>query len=96
MAHAVEFEESDNVMESLSARMTPLPIKTYSKSSVSCWELNSEELAEVQRTGRIWLRTDTFRELRPHESGEDWQPAIVLSPFKSEVLNGQWVDHPGR
>lgn len=24
--------------------------------SVSCWELSKEELEEVQRTGKIWLR----------------------------------------
>ena len=76
--------------ENLSARvpiagagMEPLPIyrgiTNGTELQISCWQLTSEELAEIQRTGRIWLLV--FGQTHPvvHLAGE--------SPFGPPVIS---------
>lgn len=36
-------------------RVGPLPVRRLEGRVVSCWRLSPEELAEVQRTGVVWL-----------------------------------------
>jgi hypothetical protein len=43
---------------------------------VSCWRLTPEELAEVQRTGVVWLSV----------WGSLSQPPVYVAAFKQEVI----------
>lgn len=38
-----------------SENVLPLPIFRNGKCCVSCWELTQEELAEINRTGRVYV-----------------------------------------
>lgn len=85
----LDFTETN---ESLDARvpvtgvgMQPLPvfrgITDGTKIMISCWQPTPEELAEIQRTGRVWLLV--FSEDHPvvHLAGE--------SPFGPPVISNE-------
>lgn len=58
MATPVEFAGANMVLRAPPGReetVSDLHTFTNGNCSVSCWELSPEELAEVQRTGRIYL-----------------------------------------
>jgi hypothetical protein len=92
MARPVHFEEADEQpAESYSGSGAgPLPIKGFSNSSASCWQLDPAELEEINRTGRIWVVTDTFDKLDPHPEGGRWQPTMRVTAHKEHALSGQW------
>ena len=64
MAVPTSFDESNAVFgapkvmgeecEALSVLVTNMP-DTGTPAIVSCWKLTAEELAEINRTGRVWL-----------------------------------------
>lgn len=60
MAKPVEFEEQTQLLNPHPDdvdTVIPLPIHFDGvKTITSCWELSPAELAEVSRTGRIWLQ----------------------------------------
>jgi len=37
------------------AKVEPMRVWRNGALSVSCWRLSAEELAEINRTGRVWL-----------------------------------------
>ena len=37
------------------AECQPLPVHANGEGFISCWQLSADELAEVSRTGRLWL-----------------------------------------
>ena len=57
MATPVTFPESNFVWTGPSADIGDLPAyrDTVNQETISCWELTEDELAEVARTGRVWL-----------------------------------------
>jgi hypothetical protein len=93
MARPVQFEEADaEPATSYSGTGAgPLPLKSFPTSSATCWQLDPEELEEVERTGRIWVRTDTFDKLEPHPDGKRWQPTMRVTAFKDGALGSGWV-----
>jgi hypothetical protein len=91
----IDFKESN---ESLDARvpvagvgMQPLSVfrgvTDGTKIMISCWQLTPEELAEVQRAGRVWLLV--FDEDHPvvHVAGE--------SPFGPPVISHESTNGDG-
>ena len=64
MANPTNFPEANALLErgQNPEEVSSLPIHCSpntmlgSPECISCWELTPEELAEVQRTGRVWLR----------------------------------------
>lgn len=88
MAVPASFDES-NAYLSRPASMTedecdPLSIAHVEANGieqvVSCWKLTADELAEVNRTGRVWLGI----------CGVTMPPAWIsgVSPFETGVQNG--------
>lgn len=85
MAEATSFDESDSVLgkppgmthEECSA-LSILRLQTQEGFPlvVSCWKLTAEELAEINKTGRVWLGI----------YGHTMPPAFVagLKPFSTE------------
>jgi hypothetical protein len=69
MAKPIPFEQADGVATSHSRdpAIGALPRLSFAASSTSCWKLEPEELAEIQRTGVIWVTTTTFEGLP-----DDW------------------------
>ena len=60
MAASVEFEEANTVWRGWAEdedrpAVDDLPAHQDEQRSISCWQLTAEELAEVARTGRVWL-----------------------------------------
>lgn len=58
MAHPFHFEGANKVLGAPSGqedRCTSLPVFSNGNCCVSCWQLSSEEIAEVARTGKIYL-----------------------------------------
>jgi hypothetical protein len=64
MAEGVPFKESNGTMgcgQNDPDRVYDLPVYfgTYddgSRDIISCWQLTTEEIAEIARTGKVWLR----------------------------------------
>ena len=81
MAKFVEFPEANMVWKGdgkdvgdLPAHRTEVPLSGGTGTlSISCWELSPDELAEVQRTGQVWL----------HSYGRH-QPVLIMGtcPFQ--------------
>ena len=57
MAEPVEFTEQNTVWSG-QGDVEELPVfrDIDSGENISCWRLNPSEIAEVQRTGIVWLR----------------------------------------
>lgn len=57
MANSVDFAGSNRVLVSPPGRddVSDLHTFTNGKVSVSCWEFTPEELAEIARTGKVYL-----------------------------------------
>lgn len=74
---ATSFDESNHVLgrptDMTEAECDPLSVFVDGKRVVSCWKLTADELAEVNRTGRVWLMV----------IGVTMPPALVMgnSPF---------------
>jgi len=87
MARPVEFPGADGPEDTDPPRpgVGPLPVKRFAKSNVSCWKLDPEELAMVQRTGVIWLINETFDELKSSKTGERWQPRVSVTAREDEA-----------
>ena len=88
MAQAIDFPEADETQESVSKRYGSLRVKTFPETTLSCWKLTSEELAEINATGVVWVVTSTFDKLDPHPSGERWQPPLRVAGTKADGLRG--------
>jgi hypothetical protein len=85
MARAVKFEGANRVLGAPKGveNLEPLHTFTNGSCSVSCWELEPEELAEVVRTGRVFLSV---------MSGERQPPVFVSS---ESIMHGFVVDYGG-
>ncbi len=85
MAYAVEFPGANRVLGAPPGAENVSSMHTFTNGncSVSCWELDDAELAEVIRTRRIFLSV---------LSGVT-QPAVFLAP--ESVMRGFLVDYGG-
>lgn len=75
----VKFDEANAVLGAPAGceeSVEPLHVRRLEGALVSCWELTPEDIAEIQRTGRIWLSV----------WGRQTQPPVLLTAFKSEVI----------
>ena len=89
MADAVSFVGADDLAPSLTRPyIKPLPNKSFPQSSTSCWKLTADELEEVNRTGLVWVTTDTFGEMGPPPDGKRWQPAIRVTGHSEVAFQG--------
>lgn len=83
MARSIQFPEANDVATSLTrSNVGGLHAKFFNDHSVSCWQLSPEELAEVQRTGLVWVRTDLIE----GKDGNKLQPAIAVTTQKQFAL----------
>jgi hypothetical protein len=86
MANPVGFQGANFIFGAPAGRedtVRDLEVAIFPDHSVSCWRLSEEELAEVQRTGVVWLRIEGTRMFPVYVSGE----ALVLigdEPAKAE------------
>jgi hypothetical protein len=88
MAQAIPFPEATEIEKSVSGKYGPLPVKAFPESTLSCWRLSQEELAEINATGVVWVVTSTFDKLDPHPSGERWQPPLRVTGTKADGMRG--------
>lgn len=67
MAQAVDFPGSNMILKAPDGVENVSDLHTYTNGacSVSCWQLSPEELAEVARTGRIYLSVFSGRSQPP-------------------------------
>ncbi|RUN75996.1 hypothetical protein EJC47_13860 [Sphingomonas sp. TF3] len=94
MARPVQFPEADRVEDYQDpAHSSSLPVKAFSTSSVSCWQLDAAEKAEVAVTGELWLTTQTYQHLDARSDGERYQPAVSITTRRDQALAG-WSDFP--
>lgn len=92
MAQPVAFPEQNDVLPPFPGTeewVSPLPIfrqglsftadgQRLDQCVVSCWELTPEELAEVQRTGRVYFQC--FGRTHPPISVHGSSPFVPLAP----------------
>jgi hypothetical protein len=68
----VEFDGMNVVIAKDQAEYLPLPAQVLEGGEViTCWELTDDELAEVQKTKRVWLGVWTF--------GHPLQPVLLTT-----------------
>lgn len=58
------------------AEVSDLQVLRADGRLVSCWQLSPEEIAEIVRTGKIWLSV----------WGAVTQPPVLVTAHKSEVI----------
>lgn len=75
MAHAIDFPGSNFTFTAPPGRDDVSDLHTFRQpngpSNVSCWQLTPEELAEVNRTGCIWLSVMSGRAFFPTFVGSE-------------------------
>lgn len=80
MGVPIQFAEADFVLgppADCSARAAPIPVlRLPAGFLVSCWQLSPEELEEVIRTGKMWLRA----------AGRFNHPHVELAAIKAHVM----------
>ena len=79
MAQAVAFDEANAILgppPGEDENVTPLPVLRRDGRLVSCWRPSAAELAEILRTGKIWLSV----------WGERTQPPVWVTGLKGEVI----------
>ena len=79
MPQAISFPEADALpaySESGIPGVRPLPIKSFDGSSTSCWRFTPEELAELSKTGVLWIATSVF----------EYQPILRVTLNKDQGL----------
>ncbi len=75
----VSFKEQNCIIHESGEHYLPLPAycDPYEGEVISCWDLDEDELEQVLKTGKIWLRMLTFN--------QPLQP-IGLSCLKPEMM----------
>lgn len=79
MSKPVNFREANIILgppKGGEDTVQPLPVRRLDGTLVSCWRLSPRELAEVQRTGCVWLAV--FSGIT--------QPPVYVAAFKEEVI----------
>lgn len=83
MAQPVEFDGSNMVLRAPEGaeNVSDLPTFTNGMCSVSCWQLSKEEIAEVARTGRVFLSVFSGRSQPPVFVGAEQEVRAVVMDF---------------
>lgn len=79
MALPVTFREANAILGPPAGEeegVVPLPILRKDGRLVSCWRPSAAELAEILRTGRIWLSV----------WGDRTQPPVHVAGHRAEVI----------
>jgi len=79
MAVPAEFPEANLVLgppEGCEDSVLPLQVRRLDGCLVSCWRFSPEELAEIARTGLVWLSV----------WGSQTQPPVLVTAKKEEVI----------
>lgn len=95
----IKFEGMNCVFAEGQPTYRPLPAyRNRDGVVISCWQLSPEELAEVARTGRLWVSVLTFnRPLQPMRLDTD-RPAIIDEEReeKRDLANASMGAEPGK
>lgn len=81
MAQAVDFQGSNMVLHAPAGSENVSDLRTFTNGmcSVSCWQLSPEEIAEVAKTGRVFLSVFSGRSQPPvFVGGEEEVRALVV------------------
>jgi hypothetical protein len=79
MSQPVRFREANLILgppEGSEDAVVPMPVRRLEGNLVSCWRMSPAELAEIQRTGCVWLSV----------WGRETQPPVYVAAFKQEVI----------
>ena len=79
MAVPTQFDEANVVLgppEGCEDSVVRMPVRRMDGTCVSCWQFSDEEIAEIVRTGRIWLSV----------WGRHTQPPVQVAAFEGEVI----------
>lgn len=87
MAQSVGFEGADVLYLAPDGDTSCTDLQTFCDGAqvISCWRLSSEELAEVARTGVVWLRVAGTSVVPMHVSGTA-EVLIDGHPAKAEPV----------
>ena len=78
MAQPLAFAEANLILyppEGMEDDVMPLHVRATDCSAVSCWKLSEKELAEIQRTGVVWLSVMGGR-----------MPPVMVSGQKADMV----------
>jgi hypothetical protein len=83
MGYPVKFHGSNMVLKAPEGAENVSDMHTFTNGlcSVSCWELTAEELAEIQRTGRIFLSVFSGRTQPPVFVGDEETMRCLLADY---------------
>lgn len=84
------FDECNTIYGKEQPQYNPLPaffIPDGSGQVITCWELTAEEIATIQKTGKIWLRLLTF--------GHPLPP-LLLTTEKGDVIGQEGGQENGQ
>jgi len=84
MAEPIEFAEANATFKGDGTkRLKDLRCHIDGNVTISCWKLSPEEIAEIVKTGVVWLGQMNY--------GKQLQPQAVWgdSPFRVPVAEGQ-------
>lgn len=83
MARGVDFDGSNVVYKAPEGRedVADLHVFANGKALVSCWELTPEELAEVNRTGRVFLSVLSGRVFYPSYVGSESSVRALVADY---------------
>lgn len=72
MADSIPFKQANTTLGAPTTMPDCMELQVFQDENemISCWVFTTEELAEMQRTGRIWLRV-----------AGNTHPPVALSPF---------------
>lgn len=73
----IDFKERNFIIAENQKGVLPLPVYYDGGGVISCWQLSPEEMAEVQRTGVIYIRNVTH--------GQPLQPMLITG-HKAKLL----------
>ncbi|ASY56472.1 hypothetical protein [Sinorhizobium sp. CCBAU 05631] len=83
MGTAVKFEGANMLLRAPEGSENVNDMHTFTNGmcSVSCWELSAEELAEINRSGRIFLSVFSGRTQPPVYVGDEASVRAIVVDF---------------
>lgn len=79
MGRPVPFDQANATFGASQPEYLPMPAHVSQEGEItSCWELDPDELAEVQRTGRVYVTLLAF--------GRPPQPQIIRTSLPADIV----------